>query len=81
VLARIDLGAAGYSHGYRLVGPESAAFTLTGPAIALGLTGGVSVAGASGTASLGPGDAVFLSPDEQELLFRGSGTVVVATTP
>jgi mannose-6-phosphate isomerase len=81
VLARIDLGAAGYSHGYRLAGPESAAFTLTGPAIALALTGGVSVAGASGTASLGPGDAVFLSPDEQELLFRGSGTVVVATTP
>jgi mannose-6-phosphate isomerase len=81
VLARIDLGDAGYTHGYRLAGPEQAAFTLTGPAIALALTGGVSVAGASGTASLGRGDAVYISPDEGELLFSGSGTVVVATTP
>ena len=81
VLARIDLGDAGYTHGYRLAGPEQAAFALTGPAIALALTGGVSVAGASGTASLGRGDAVYISPDERELLFSGSGTVVVATTP
>lgn len=81
VLARIDLGDAGYTHGYRLAGPDRAAFTLTGPAIALALTGGVTVAGASGSAALGRGDAVFLSPDEREVLFTGSGTVVVATTP
>jgi mannose-6-phosphate isomerase len=81
VLARIDLGDAGYTHGYRLTGPDSAAFALTGPAIALALTGGVTVAGATGSVALGRGDAVFLSPDEQEVLFSGSGTVVVATTP
>jgi mannose-6-phosphate isomerase len=81
VLARIDLGDAGYTHGYRLTGPDRAAFALTGPAIALALSGAVTVAGATGSASLGRGDAVFLSPDEQEVLFTGSGTVVVATTP
>jgi mannose-6-phosphate isomerase len=81
VLARIDLGEAGYTHGYRLAGPDRTAFALTGPAIALALTGGVTVAGASGSAALGRGDAVYCSPDEQELLFTGSGTVVVATTP
>lgn len=81
VLARIDLGEAGSSHGYRLAGPERTAFALTGPAIALALAGGVTVAGASGSAALGAGDAVYVSPDEQELEFTGSGTVVVATTP
>lgn len=81
VLARVDLGDAGSAHGYRLAGPERAAFTLTGPAIALALAGGVTVAGASGSAALGRGDAAYISPDERELLFTGSGTVVVATTP
>jgi mannose-6-phosphate isomerase len=81
VLARIDLGEAGHAHGYRLAGPARAAFALTGPAIALAVTGGVTVTGATGSASLGRGDAVYISPDEQELLFTGSGTVVVATTP
>lgn len=81
VLARVDLGDAGYTHGYRLTGPDRAAFALTGPAIALAISGGVTITGASASASLGRGEAVYISPDEQELLFAGSGTVFVATTP
>lgn len=81
VLAQVTLGDAGYDHGYRLAGPAEATFGLTGPAIAFVLTGGVGLRGQHDSASLGRGDAVYITPDEGALTFTGSGIVVVATTP
>lgn len=81
VLAQVTLGEAGYDHGYRLSGPAEATFGLTGPAIAFVLTGGVGVRGQHDSASLGRGDAVYITPDEGALTFTGSGLVFVATTP
>ena len=81
VLAEVSLGDAGEVHGHRLSGPDSAAFLLTGPAIVLVLTGGVHLRGATGEATLARGDAVYVTPDEGNLTFQGSGVAVVATTP
>ena len=81
VLAQVTLGDAGAVHGYRLTGPDTATFAITGPAIALCIGGGVGIRGAKDSASLGAGDATFITPDEAELTFSGSGTVFVATTP
>lgn len=81
VLARIEIGEAGYTHGYQNRGPESTSFRLTGPAIGFCLSGGVRITGARDAAALARGDAVFISPDEGDLTFTGSGCVFVATTP
>lgn len=81
VLAQVALGEAGYDHGYQLAGPAEATFALTGPAIAFVLTGGVAVRGQHDSASLGRGDAIYLTPDEGAVTFAGSGLVFVATTP
>jgi mannose-6-phosphate isomerase len=81
VLERITVGEAGAVHGYRLTGPEQVELPLAGPAIALCLTGGLTIAGAKGSFSLARGDAVLISPDEQRLTFSGSADVVLATTP
>jgi mannose-6-phosphate isomerase len=81
VLARIDIGDAGAVHGVRLAGPEQVVLPLTGPAIALCLTGGAAIVGAKGSFTLARGDAVFISPDEEHLTFSGSADIVVATTP
>jgi mannose-6-phosphate isomerase len=81
VLAEVALGDAAEVHGYRLAGPERASFRLTGPAIVLTLTGGVTVQGSTGRADLARGDAVLVSPDEGDLVFSGSGVAYVTTTP
>lgn len=47
---------------------------LTGAAIALAVRGEVGVAGRGAAVRLGPGRAVYLSPDEPEAVFTGTGT-------
>lgn len=81
VLARIGLGDAAAVHGYTLAGPESATFTLTGPAIALVVSGGLRISGATDATNVGRGDAVLITPDEGTVTFTGSGIAYVATTP
>jgi mannose-6-phosphate isomerase len=81
VLAEVALGDAAQVHGYRLAGPDRASFRLTGPTIVLTVTGGLLIRGASDEVNLGRGDAVYVTPDENELTFTGSGVAVVATTP
>jgi mannose-6-phosphate isomerase len=81
VLAQVALGEAGAVHGYRLAGPDTATFTLTGPAIALVVTGGIRIDGATGGTHLGRGDAALITPDEGTITFSGSGVAYVATTP
>ena len=81
VLAEVALGDAAAIHGYRVAGPERAAFDLTGPAIVLVLTGGVRIDGATGSTTLARGDATYITPDERTLTFTGSGVAYVATTP
>ncbi|WP_375387212.1 mannose-6-phosphate isomerase, class I [uncultured Amnibacterium sp.] len=81
VLDRVDVGAAGAVHGERLAGPDEVRIELTGPAVALCLSGGLTVSGAKGSFSLARGDAVYVSPDEQHLVLSGSADVMVATTP
>ena len=53
---------------------------LTGPAIALCTHGEVAISGATSAAALVLGESVYITPDEMELRFTGSGTVFVATT-
>ncbi len=53
---------------------------LAGPAIALCTAGSAELAGASGSAALARGEAVFVSADERELALSGPGAVFVATT-
>ncbi|MGN6744205.1 MAG: mannose-6-phosphate isomerase, class I [Amnibacterium sp.] len=81
VLARVGLGDAAAMHGYTLAGPESATFTLTGPAVVLVVAGGMRIGGATDSATLGRGDAVLVTPDEGTVTFSGSGIAFVATTP
>jgi mannose-6-phosphate isomerase len=81
VLLRLELADAGAVHGVRLAGPDEVVVPLTGPAIALCLSGGVAITGAAGSFALARGDAVFISPDEERLAFSGSADVVIATTP
>ena len=57
-----------------------ASVVLTGPAIALCISGEVSISGAASSSSLALGDAAYITPDEAGLRFTGSGTVFVATT-
>ncbi len=52
---------------------------LGGPAIALCLDGAFTLSGQT-TAQLTRGDAVYVTPDEGDLLVRGTGRLVVATT-
>jgi len=54
---------------------------ITGPAIALCLTGSLELTGASGAMHLSRGQSVFISPDERRVSVRGSGEVFLATTP
>ena len=81
VLAQVALGDAAAVHGYRLAGPPTATFTLTGPAIALVVSGGLRISGAAGSTDLGRGDAALITPDEGTITFAGSGVAYVATTP
>jgi mannose-6-phosphate isomerase len=81
VLAQVALGDAAAVHGYRLAGPDSATFTLTGPAIVLVVSGGMRIDGAAGRMELARGDAALITPDEGSVTFSGSGVAYVATTP
>jgi mannose-6-phosphate isomerase len=77
----VALGDAAEVHGYRLAGPERTSFRLTGPAIVLTLTGGITLEGGTMQANLARGDAAFVTPDEGDLVFSGSGVAYVTTTP
>ncbi|HEY0374901.1 MAG TPA: mannose-6-phosphate isomerase, class I [Amnibacterium sp.] len=81
VLAQVALGDAAAVHGYRLAGPDSATFALTGPAIVLVTSGGLRIDGATDRITLARGDAALITPDEGSLTFSGSGVAFVATTP
>lgn len=59
----------------------SARLGLSGPAIALCTAGSIRLGGARSTALLSRGEAVYVTPDEQELSFAGDGELFVATTP
>src|SRR5690606_15239584 len=69
--------------------PEGAGFQLVevtgpgavdpgGPAIALCTEGSFAIIGAASTATLGRGDAVYITPDEGELSVRGEGMLYLA---
>ena len=57
-----------------------ASVPLPGPAIALCTAGELEVTGRLGSVPLGRGEASFVSADEGELTFRGSGQAFLATT-
>ena len=81
VLAQVALGDAAAVHGYRLAGPDTATFTLTGPAIVLVVSGGLRIDGTADRTNLARGDAALITPDEGTISFSGSGVAYVATTP
>ena len=62
----------------RIDGPASP--DLTGPAIALCIEGSFTVTGATSSAELSRGDAVYITPDEGNLHFAGAGELFLATT-
>ncbi|PJJ61721.1 mannose-6-phosphate isomerase, class I [Compostimonas suwonensis] len=62
-------------------GDPSAALVLAGPAIAIAIEGTVEVRGAAASVTLQRGESVYITPDEQGLVFDGAGTVFLATTP
>jgi mannose-6-phosphate isomerase len=53
---------------------------ITGPAIALCTAGEMTISGATGSTTLGRGDAVYITPDEATLTFAGAGELFLATT-
>lgn len=54
---------------------------LTGPSIALCLSGAVELTGQNSLCQLSRGEAVFISPDERSVSVRGGGEIFFATTP
>jgi mannose-6-phosphate isomerase len=68
VLARITVGED----------VASVAYPPRGAAIAICVDGDVTISGATGSVTLGRGDAVFITPQEGELTFTGAGTVFLA---
>ncbi|MCU1570370.1 MAG: mannose-6-phosphate isomerase [Naasia sp.] len=77
-LARVTVGASGARHGYRLTGEESAILPLSGPSIAICLEGAAEIVGRTSATSLGRGESVYVTPDEEELTFTGSAVLFVA---
>jgi mannose-6-phosphate isomerase len=59
---------------------DAAAVPLTGPAIVLAEGGALHLRGARGEATLGRGDAAYVTPDERSLEFTGDGIAWIATT-
>jgi mannose-6-phosphate isomerase len=59
---------------------DAAAVPLTGPAIVLAEGGALRLRGARGEATLGRGDAAYVTPDERSLEFTGDGIAWIATT-
>jgi mannose-6-phosphate isomerase len=61
-------------------GGGSAVFTPTADSIALCTAGDLTVSGASGSRSIPRGASVYVTADEGELTFAGTGTVFLATS-
>ncbi|MDQ1563634.1 MAG: mannose-6-phosphate isomerase [Actinomycetota bacterium] len=61
-------------------GGGSAVFTPTADSIALCSAGELSVSGASGSRSIPRGASVYVTADEGELTFAGTGTIFLATS-
>ncbi len=57
-----------------------ASYALTGPAIAICTNGSVSLTGGTSSVVVGRGESVYVTPDEGELRFAGSGELFLATT-
>ncbi|WP_150306925.1 mannose-6-phosphate isomerase, class I [Planctomonas psychrotolerans] len=69
-LVRVALDATTLQAGYRIAGP----------AIAICVSGQVTIAGSRTEASVARGQAVYITPDEAELQFIGEGELFLATT-
>ncbi len=54
---------------------------VTGPSIALCISGTVELSGQRSSLQLSRGDAVFISPDERTVSIKGDGEIFFATTP
>ncbi|GGJ71176.1 mannose-6-phosphate isomerase, class I [Agromyces bauzanensis] len=61
-------------------GADAAGVAIDGPAIVLAEGGALHLGGATGAASLGRGAAVYVTPEERELVITGDGIAWVATT-
>lgn len=58
-----------------------ASLPLTGPAIALCVSGSMDLTGGLGSVTLGRGESVYITPDEGTVSLKGVGEVFLATTP
>ena len=74
------VGQAVPDRGHRSDGTEQAVVRLGGPAILFVPEGLVTVLGTRSRRDLARGEAAYVTADEAELVFAGSGTVFVATT-
>ncbi|MEV1129853.1 mannose-6-phosphate isomerase, class I [Agromyces sp. NPDC049794] len=61
-------------------GSDAARVAIDGPAIVLAEAGALHVRGTAGEASLARGAAVYVTPEERELLLDGDGIAWIATT-
>ncbi|MBF4569805.1 mannose-6-phosphate isomerase, class I [Plantibacter sp. VKM Ac-2880] len=59
---------------------QESSFRLPGPGIAIVTDGSVRIDGAASSVELGRGRYAFITPDEEELRFSGTGTLFLATT-
>jgi mannose-6-phosphate isomerase len=59
---------------------DAARVAIDGPAIVLAEGGGLRIRGERGEASMARGDAVYVTPEERELVIEGDGIAWVATT-
>jgi mannose-6-phosphate isomerase len=65
----------------RVAGDDlDASFELRGPGIAICTEGRVTISGTTGSATIGRGFSVYITPDESTLRFTGAGTLFLATT-
>ncbi|SKC74164.1 mannose-6-phosphate isomerase, class I [Plantibacter cousiniae (nom. nud.)] len=71
-LLRVDLS--------REPSEQDPSFRLPGPGIAIVTDGSVRIAGATSSVELDRGGYAFITPDEAELRFSGTGTLFLATT-
>ncbi|MET3512069.1 mannose-6-phosphate isomerase, class I [Plantibacter flavus] len=71
-LLRVDLSGEPSEQG--------SSFRLPGPGIAIVVDGSVRITGATSSIELGRGGYAFITPDETELRFSGTGTLFLATT-
>jgi mannose-6-phosphate isomerase len=59
---------------------QESSFRLPGPGIAIVTDGSVRITGATSSIALDRGGYAFITPDEEELRFSGTGTLFLATT-